>query len=278
MTNSLRLDLVSGDCVSLMKAMPKSEVDLIIADPPYNLNMDYDAYWDSIPLNQYLTWSDEWIGAAYSVLKPSGSMWIVINDALVSEVDLIAKKHRFHKKSHVIWYFTFGNHNNGNFVPSHAHCLYYVKSRTNHTWNGDQPGLRVPSSRQLLYKDKRANPSGRLPDNTWILHPNQLPEGFRADGDTWQFSRVCGTFKERRHHSPNQLPVPLVRRMVEFSSRQFDLVLDPFLGSGTTGEVCLLTSRNFIGMDLSKLCVKEASARLKNARQFGYQLHVRNWK
>ncbi|NLH39806.1 MAG: site-specific DNA-methyltransferase [Elusimicrobia bacterium] len=94
--------------------------------------------------------------------------------------------------------------------------------------------IRVPSARQLIYKDKRANPLGKIPD------------------DVWQFSRVCGTFKERIGKHPCQMPEDLLELIIKTSSNQGDLVLDPFGGTGTTSVVAKRLKRNFITMEISK--------------------------
>src|SRR5947209_8508762 len=82
--------------------------------------------------------------------------------------------------------------------------------------------------------DARANPRGRLPDDTWILRPQELPKAFGADEDTWYFPRVCGTFKERAGWHGCQMPEQLLGRIIRACSNRGDVVLDPFAGSGTT--------------------------------------------
>jgi site-specific DNA-methyltransferase (adenine-specific) len=110
----------------------------------------------------------------------------------------------------------------------------------------------VPSARQLVYGDRRAHPKGRLPDDTWILRPQDLPDGFQADQDTWYFPRVCGTFKERTGWHGCQMPEQLLGRIIRASSDEGDTVLDPFAGSGTTLAVAKKLARRFIGFELSQ--------------------------
>jgi site-specific DNA-methyltransferase (adenine-specific) len=110
----------------------------------------------------------------------------------------------------------------------------------------------VPSARQLVYGDSRANPTGRLPDDTWILRPQDLPEGFRPDENTWYFPRVCGTFKERAGWHGCQMPEQLLGRIIRACSREGELVLDPFAGSGTTLTVAKKLGRKFLGFELSQ--------------------------
>ena len=98
--------------------------------------------------------------------------------------------------------------------------------------------IRVPSARQLVYGDKRANSKGRLPDDTWVLRPQDLPEGFQPSDDTWYFPRVAGTFKERAGFHGCQMPEQLLARIIRASSNEGELVLDPFGGSGSTLIAC----------------------------------------
>jgi len=135
-------------------------------------------------------------------------------------------------RSWVVWYYTFGVNSKQKFSRSHAHLFHFVKDPDAFTFNAD--AIRVPSARELVYGDKRADPTGRLPDDTWILRPQDLPEGFAADADTWYFPRVCGTFKERSGWHGCQMPEQLLGRIIRASSNPGDLVLDPFGGSGTT--------------------------------------------
>src|SRR5207302_3777333 len=106
--------------------------------------------------------------------------------------------------------------------------------------------IRVPSARQLVYRDRRANAQGRLPDDTWILRPQDLPHGFDSAEDTWYFPRVCGTFKERAGFHGCQMPEQLLGRIIKASSNPGDLVLDPFAGSGSTLAAAKKLARDFL--------------------------------
>ena len=122
--------------------------------------------------------------------------------------------------------------------------------------------IRVPSARQLVYADLRANPKGRLPDDTWILRPQDVPGGFGADEDTWYVPRVCGTFKERAGWHGCQMPEQLLGRIIRACSNPGDLVLDPFAGSGTTLTVARKLRRRYLGFELSPDYAERARARL----------------
>jgi site-specific DNA-methyltransferase (adenine-specific) len=118
-----------------------------------------------------------------------------------------------------------------------------------------------------VYADSRGNPAGRLPDDTWILRPQDVPDGFQPDEDTWYFSRVCGTFKERRGWHGCQMPEQLLGRIIRVSSNPGDLVVDPFAGSGTTLVVAKKLGRQWLGFELSESYVARAQARLDAAAE-----------
>lgn len=253
--------LCHGDCCTVMRdTFPAGEARLCIADPPYNLGQAYDAYEDRKTVDQYVDWARNWLSGIWRCLHSHGTLWVFINDGLVSEVDTTAKQLGFHKRNHVIWHYTFGQHHNGNFTASHTHLLYYTKSKSKRTFNADP--VRVPSARQVKYKDKRANPKGRTPDNTWVLFPEQLPSGWDPAGDTWLMSRICGTFHEREAHSPNQLPLLIVERILLACSNPGDLVLDPFCGAGTAGVACKRHGRAYFGIDVSQRCIAQSKRRI----------------
>jgi site-specific DNA-methyltransferase (adenine-specific) len=124
----------------------------------------------------------------------------------------------------------------------------------------------VPSARALVYADKRANPNGRLPDDTWILRPQDLGHGFDTMDDTVYFARVAGTFSERQGFHGCQMPEQLLGRIVRVSSNPGDVVLDPFAGSGTTLAVAKKLGRQWIGCELSDEYVRAATERLATIR------------
>jgi len=241
--------------------MPAGSVDLAFADPPFNIGYDYDAYDDRLTADAYLRWSQRWMGEVGRVLAPHGTFWLAIGDEYAAELKVTATRELgFTCRSWVVWYYTFGVHCKQKFARSHAHLFHFVKDPAAFTFNADS--IRVPSARELVYGDKRACPEGRLPDDTWILRPQDLPEGFATDGDTWYFPRVCGTFKERSGWHGCQMPEQLLGRIIRASSREGDLVLDPFGGSGTTLAVAKKLGRRFVGFELSEQYAARIEERL----------------
>ena len=254
-----------GDCLALLARMPAGSVHLAFADPPFNIGYDYDAYDDRLAADDYLAWSRRWMGEVGRVLRPDGSFWLAIGDEYAAELKVTATRELgFTCRSWVVWYYTFGVNCRQKFSRSHAHLFHFVKDPAAFTFNDD--AIRVPSARELVYGDKRASPSGRLPDDTWILRPQDLPEGFAADGDTWYFPRVCGTFKERSGWHGCQMPEQLLGRIIRASSHEGEVVLDPFGGSGTTLAVARKLGRRFIGFELSEHYATRIEERLNRIR------------
>lgn len=258
--------LYQGDCLELLNQLDPESIDLAFADPPFNIGYEYDQYDDRQAYDDYLKWSEQWMRGVHRALSPQGTFWLAIGDEYAAELKLIAQRELgLTCRSWVIWYYTFGVNCTRKFNRSHAHLFHFVKDAKRFTFNADDPAVRVPSARQLVYADGRANPKGRLPDDTWILRPQDLPDGFCPDDDTWYFARVAGTFKEREGFHGCQMPEQLLGRIVRVSSNPGDTVLDPFGGSGTTLVVAKKLARKFIGFELSKNYAARVQARLDAA-------------
>jgi len=280
--------IVAGDCIELMKAWPGRSVDLIFADPPYNIGYAYDKYEDSRSDAEYVAWTEAWIHAAADLLAPTGSLYVLIGDEYAAETRLIFKAlerdGRLLFRNWIIWHYTFGQNCKAKFNRSHAHLFYAVGSaamsrgqrgKQAGTWQAkfsvkDPPftfnreAVAIPSARQTTYGDKRANAGGKLPDDTWYLRPQEA-EGhyFRPDEDTWYQSRLCGTFKERVGWHPCQLPEALLERIIAVSSSPGDLVFDPFAGSGTTLAAARRLGRRWLGCELSEDYARRAVERVQ---------------
>ncbi|PIQ93837.1 MAG: site-specific DNA-methyltransferase [Nitrospirae bacterium CG11_big_fil_rev_8_21_14_0_20_41_14] len=220
------------DCIEIMRTLPDKSIDLVFADPPFNIGIKYDVHNDNMPYGEYYNWSEKWIKETYRLLKNNGTIYIAIGDEFAAEINVILKRAGFYFRNWIIWYYTFGQNQRKKFNRAHTHILYFTKNKERFTFNDRD--IRVPSARQLIYKDKRANPIGKIPD------------------DVWQFSRVCGTFKERIGKHPCQMPEGLLELIIKTSSKEGDLVLDPFGGTGTTAALAKRLKRKFITMEISK--------------------------
>jgi site-specific DNA-methyltransferase (adenine-specific) len=269
------------DCVKGLAALPERSIDLVFADPPFNIGYDYDVYEDCRGPEDYLRWSHAWIEGVIRVLKPNGTFWLAIGDEFAAELKVLCTRDLgLACRSWVVWFYTFGVHCTQKFTRSHAHLFYFVRDPRNFTFNS--LAIRVPSARQLVYADKRADPDGRVPDDTWmttaelppstpmwdgfVLRPQDIPDRFPAHSDTWYFSRVAGTFGERRGWHGCQMPEQLLGRIVRACSNEGDVVLDPFGGSGTTLAVAKKLRRQFVGFELSTAYAKKIEERLRNIK------------
>jgi site-specific DNA-methyltransferase (adenine-specific) len=263
--------IYQGDCIRKLSALNPGSVDLVFADPPFNIGYDYDVYDDRRSGEEYLDFSRAWMSAVNGVLKPTGTFWLAIGDEYAAELKLIAQNDiGLTCRSWVIWYYTFGVNCVRAFSRSHTHLFHFVKDPTRFTFNSENPEVRVLSARQLVYADARANSKGRLPDNTWITRPQDVRDvpgfGFSPMHDTWYYSRVAGTFKEREGFHACQMPEQLLGRIIRTSSDPGDLVLDPFAGSGTTLAVAKKLGRQWLGIELSRDYVKSIRSRISSCR------------
>ncbi len=255
-----------GDSITGMQSLPADSIDLVFADPPFNIGYAYDVYDDAQAAEPYLDWTRQWGAQVVRVLKPAGTFWLAIGDEYAAELKLIFQKELgMTCRSWVVWYYTFGVNCTRKFSRSHAHLFHFVKDPKQFIFNAG--AIKVPSARQLVYADARANAKGRLPDDTWILRPQDLPEGFQPNEDTWYFSRVCGTFKERAGWHGCQMPEQLLGRIIRVSSNPGEIVLDPFAGSGTTLVVAKKLGRRWLGFELSADYAAQVQARLAAVRE-----------
>ena len=223
--------IYQGNCIEKLRQLEAGSVDLIFADPPFNIGYSYDVYDDQRTTTDYLEFCEAWIREVHTALKPSGTFWLAIGDEYAAELKVLSQQLGFHTRSWVIWYYTFGVNCVRGFSRSHTHLFHFVKDPNNFTFNGENPAVRVASARQLVYADSRASTKGRLSDNTWILRPQDAPApGFSPSHDTWFFSRVAGTFKEREGFHGCQMPEQLLGRIIRVSSNPGDLGCRSFWG------------------------------------------------
>jgi site-specific DNA-methyltransferase (adenine-specific) len=240
--------IICGDCIELLRSVDEPFADLIFADPPFNIGCKYDKYYDKVKSKNYIAWTREWMAACQKVLKPAGSFYIAIGDDYAANVKIIADELGLHLRNWIIWHYTFGQQTKNKFARSHTHIFYLVNDKKHFTFNDH--AVRVPSDRQLIYNDRRANPAGKMPDDVWT-----------------EYSRVCGTFKERTGWHPCQMPESLLKRIIAASSNPGDCVLDPFCGSGTTPAAACRLDRNFVGIEISQQYVENARKRLAQMKK-----------
>ena len=236
--------IIVGDCIEVLSGLDEPVADLIFADPPFNIGYKYDVYEDRKAYDEYYDWTRQWMTACRDALKPTGTFWIAIGDEYAAEVRMIGRALDLTLRNWVIWYYTFGQNTKRKFARSHAHLFYFVKDPKDFTF--DDEAIRVFSDRQRQYRDKRANPAGKLPDDTWSEYP-----------------RVCGTYQEREGWHPCQMPETVLMRIIRSCSRVGDVVFDPFAGSGTTLASAKRLSRRYLGTELSPNYIEGIQERLE---------------
>ena len=215
-----------GDAVEIMRTFPEQSVDLICADPPYNLGKDYGETVDKKDWAEYEEFTQQWVGEAVRLLKSHGTIYIFMGVRFISRLYLMLESDfGLLFNGWITWHYTQGMGRTRGFSPRHEDILYFAKGK-DYTFNLDD--IRIPQK----YYRKRNNMQGANP------------------GDVWQFSHVHYCSKEREEH-PTQKPEGVMERMIRASSSPGDIVLDPFVGSGTTCKVARALGRHWIGIDVN---------------------------
>lgn len=253
-----------GDCREWLPKLPKGAFDLIFADPPFNWKRDYDRHetghaWDDARSDQdYLAFTYDWLDLAAERLAPHGSFWVNIPDTWAAEI-VVHLKHarKMHLVNWCVWHYRFGQNTRTRFINSKVHALYFMKDpdHPDRRWHPD--AVAEVSDRRAIYGDPR----------TENKKEGWLEPGHRVPMDVWygQFwGRIQGNNKERRHKHDNQLPEVYLGRVIRACSNEGDLVLDPFLGSGTTGTVAHYLKRRFVGVEYSQANAAHAFDRIRN--------------
>lgn len=228
---------IIGNAIEKLKKLPDISVDLICTDPPYNLGKDYGNNIDLKQWHEYEQFTLDWLIESKRVLKDTGSIYVFMGVRFISRLFLILQELDFHFNSWITWHYTQGMGRTRGFSPRHEDILYFTKS-DNFTFNLDK--VRIP---QKYYRE-RNNMRGANP------------------GDVWKFSHVHYSNPERVKH-PTQKPEALMKRIILASSNRNDLVLDPFVGSGTTSVVANFLNRKWIGIDINPDYIKMSENRIK---------------
>jgi len=229
--------IILGDAIEHLSLIPSESIDLIIADPPYNLGKDYGNNHDNQQFDEYMDFSRHWLQEAVRILKPTGTIYVFMGFRFISYLyNTMEREMKLLFNSWIVWHYTQGTGKTKGFSPRHDDILMFTKSEQ-FTFNLDE--VRIPQK----YYRSRNNMRGANP------------------GDVWEFSHVHYCHENRQSH-PTQKPEGLIERMVLASSRVEDWILDPFMGSGTTARVCQQLGRNSIGIEINPEYVKMSQARL----------------
>jgi len=244
-----------GDCRDILPNLPPDihgKIDLIFADPPFNWDVPYDEWSDGMPRAEYERFTYDWLSACVDALAPHGSLWVNIPDDTAAEIVVHLKRLGLTMINWCIWHFRFGQHRDSSFIMSKVHALYFAKDPDNRIWNPQE--ILEQSDRASIYNDPRTqakenNKGKRVPLDVWY-------------GQYW--GRIQGNNKERRPQHHNQIPEVYLERVIRACSNEGDLVLDPFLGSGTTSTVARELNRRSIGIEYGNDNAESAFERIKS--------------
>ena len=228
------------DCLEAIKLLPEELVALTVTSPPYNIGKEYEKL---LLLDEYLSWCEQWIAEVYRVTVDRGAFWL--NLGYLSMRDrakaipisyLLWDKVPFYLIQEVVWNYGAGVAGSKFFSPRNEKFLWYVKNQDKYTFNLDE--VRDPN---VKYPNQKKN--GKIKVNLKGKNPT----------DVWQFPKVTSgknrASKERTAH-PAQFPVAVVDRIIKSASNLNEIVLDPFIGSGTTAIVALGLQRQVIGFEI----------------------------
>ncbi len=234
---SNKIEILQGEATDKLKDLADESVDLIVADPPYNLNKDYGNKSDSKSFDEYISFTKDWTKEATRILKPNGTIYVFMGFRFISYLyKILESDNSLYFNNWICWFYTQGIGKKKGFSPRHDDILMFTKSK-DFTFNLDD--VRIPQKYYRSVNNMRgANP-----------------------GDVWEFSHIHYCQENRQNH-PTQKPEGLMERMVLASSNENDLVVDPFSGSGTTLRVCQQLKRDCIGIELNEEYVKMIEARL----------------
>jgi site-specific DNA-methyltransferase (adenine-specific) len=248
-------EVTEGDCIDIMSCIDDNSVDMSFADPPFNLEKKYTSYKDQRPVTEYLEWCKKWLSEMVRVTKPTGSIfvhnvprWLTYYACVLNDIA--------HFRHWIAW-DAMSNPLGKTLLPAHYGVLFYTKENKGYKFyeiRTPHKRCRVCGSYQKDYggKTDQMHPFGALVSDVWT-----------------DIHRI--RHNVRRDEHPCQLPIPLLERIVLMSTDPGDIVLDPFLGTGTTAIAAKALGRHFVGIDLDHEYVKIARDKLKRVRQTTYE-------
>ena len=244
------------DALAALKQLSENTIDLTVTSPPYNIGKEYETI---LPLKDYLDWTEEWINEVHRVTDSDGAFWLNLGYLSVPDTGkaiplpyLIWDRVPFYLIQEIVWNYGAGVANKNSFSPRNEKFLWYVKNPKKYTFNLDEirdPNVKYPNQKK---KGKlRVNPLGKNPTDVW-----QFPKVTTGEGLVGRRAS-----RERTCH-PAQFPEDVIERIIRACSNPGDVLLDPFIGSGTTAKVASKLGRAVIGFELNPEYVDIAKCRL----------------
>lgn len=243
------------DALQGLSRLPPASVDLILADPPYGLGKDYGNDSDKLESADYLQWMQQWLDLALEKLKPNGSLYIYLTWRYSPEVFVMLKQ-RMTMVNEIIWDRRVPSMGGSvrKYSSVHDTIGFFVNGKD---YYFDLDAIRIPYDAVT----KKARSRKKFEGAKW------LEMGFNPK-DVWSVSRLHREHREREDH-PTQKPLEIVERMIKASCPLGGVVLDPFMGSGTTAVAAKNCGRDFVGFELNQTYCTMIEKRLKQAAELG---------
>jgi len=246
-----------GDALQVLNTIKDSSVDLVFADPPYNIGKDFDGLVEDWKEEDFLDWAYKWIDECHRVLKPNGTFYLMNSTENMPYLDIWCRK-KFFIKSRIIWaYDSSGVQAKKYFGSLYEPILMLTKSKKNYTFNYKEIMVEAKTGAKRGLIDYRKTPP--QPYNTQ-----------KVPGNVWDFSRVRFKMHEYENH-PTQKPEALLERIIKASSNTGDTVLDPFSGSFSTSATAKKLNRKSIGIEINKDYVKIGIRRLNISSEYSQE-------
>ena len=241
--------IIEGDALEILKQIPDESVDMAFADPPFNLGKKYGRYKDDRDVREYIEWCQKWLSEMVRVTKATGSIFVHnVPEWLIYYGAYLHEKAYFR---HWIAWDAMGAPLGRTLLPNHYGILYYTKSAKDFKFYD----IRAPHARCRECKAFLKDYGGKK---------NQMHPFGPLLSDVWtDIHRI--RHKKRRDEHPCQLPVHLLERLILMSTDEGDIVLDPFVGTGTTAVAAKKLGRRFIGIDIDPQYVEIAKRKLEKA-------------
>jgi site-specific DNA-methyltransferase (adenine-specific)/adenine-specific DNA-methyltransferase len=244
-------EIIVGDCIEVMKGMPTGTADLIIADPPYNLNKDFGDWKELEKKKEWLPWSKLWLNEAERVLKPGGSIFVYGIHHHLCWLQCYMFELGLNYRRQIIWFYEngFAGYSQRSLAAHYEPLLWFSKGEDYVYHPIREPYKSTERLKHNIIKN------GKI----WKPHPDG-----RLAGDVWNFPTLAGRrFKDEKVDHPTQKPLSISTRIVKHFSNPGDLVLVPFAGSGSECLAAHMEGREYIGIELNPKYVDMTLGRIK---------------
>lgn len=241
--------IICGDALIALESVKDESIDLIFADPPYNIGKNFNGHKDKWETDEaYLEWCYKWLNLCIQKLKPNGSFYVMTSTQFMPFFDIFLRD-KLTILSRLTWYYDSSGVQAKKYYGSmYEPILFCVKDKNNYTFNADNILVEAKTGAKRKLIDYRKNPP-------------QVYNSKKVPGNVWEFTRVRYRMDEYENH-PTQKPISLLKRIIKASSNENDLVLDPFSGTFTTSFVAKQLNRHSIGIDLQEDYIKIGLRRL----------------